>query len=188
MKQELAKCLENRFDPAGCRRPALCARAIASMKPSWPCSSRALTSPFASATSARKLKWAAPHSMHTTNQRKHLLQSQLVRIAMPMIRPCPGSPWVARLPRLLCSPARRASTLPFPHERRRRLWCARGAGRHARARRSDSNLDELPPSVNLPPPLVKRFFHLHPSRRRPARACAPRASSPATTCNGSSRS
>jgi AcrR family transcriptional regulator len=86
-----------------------------------------------------------------------LLQSQLVRIAMPMIRPCPGSPWLLDCRDFFAH--LRAAPQLF------RSLMSGGEGSGARAVRAAMQervdqilIDQLPPSVNLPPPLVKRFF------------------------------
>jgi AcrR family transcriptional regulator len=85
-----------------------------------------------------------------------LLQSQLARIIMPMLRPCSGPPWL-----LDCRDF-------FAHVRSApqlfRSIMSGGEGSGARAVRAalEDRLDQvlinhLPPSSNLPAPLVKRF-------------------------------
>lgn len=86
-----------------------------------------------------------------------LLQSQLVRIAMPMIRSCPGSPWLLNCRDFFAH--LRAAPQLF------RSLMSGGEGSGARAVRAAMEeridqilIDQLPPPVNLPPPLLKRFF------------------------------
>ena len=86
-----------------------------------------------------------------------LLQSQLVRIAMPMIRSCPGSPWLLNCRDFFAH--LRATPQLF------RSLMSGGEGSGARAVRAAMEeridqilIDQLPPPVNLPPPLLKRFF------------------------------
>jgi len=86
-----------------------------------------------------------------------LLQSQLVRIAMPMIKPCLGSPWL-----LDCSDFF-AHLRAAPQLFRSLMSGGEGSGsravRAAMQERIDQILvDQPPPSINLPPPLLKRFF------------------------------
>jgi hypothetical protein len=74
-----------------------------------------------------------------------------------MIRPCPGSPWLLDCRDFFAH--LRAAPQLF------RSLMSGGEGSGARAVRAAMQervdqilIDQLPPSVNLPPPLVKRFF------------------------------
>jgi AcrR family transcriptional regulator len=86
-----------------------------------------------------------------------LLQSQLVRIAMPMIKPHAGLPWMLDCRDFF------AHLRAAPELFRSLMSGGEGSGsravRAAMLVRVDQILgDRLPPSVNLPPPLLKRFF------------------------------
>ncbi len=86
-----------------------------------------------------------------------LLQSQLVRIAMPMIKPSPRSPGLLDCHDFFAH--LRAAPQLF------RSLMSGGEGSGARAVRAAMQervdqilIDQLPHSANLPPPLLKRFF------------------------------
>ena len=89
--------------------------------------------------------------------KEELLQSQLVRIAMPMIKPCPGSPSMLDCRDFFAH--LRAAPQLF------RSLMSGGEGSGARAVRAamQERIDQilkgqLPTSVNLPPSLLKRFL------------------------------
>lgn len=88
--------------------------------------------------------------------KEELLQSQIARIIMPMLRPCPGSPWLLNC-RDFFAHVRTAPQL-F------RSIMSGGEGSGARAVRAalEARLEEilagqLQPPLSLPQPLVKRY-------------------------------
>jgi AcrR family transcriptional regulator len=88
--------------------------------------------------------------------KEELLQSQLVRIAMPMIKAYPGSPWLLNC-RDFFTHLRAA-----PQLFRSLMSGAEGSGSRAVRAAMQVRIDQIlieqpPPSVNLPPPLLKRF-------------------------------
>lgn len=86
-----------------------------------------------------------------------LLQSQLVRIAMPMIKSSPGSPWLLDCRDFF------AHLRAAPQLFRSLMSGGEGSGSRAVRAAMEERVDQivigqLPPSVSLPPALLKRFF------------------------------